>query len=193
MSVGKTIYPAREGIIYYPNGTLLWSHKCEQPKPALGMISDMGEDWSLKETVRPPKSTLCFWFSDTVGIDLGLSNDVPYFSLPILPATSFKTMYGLMGDDGEEFNEITDGIEVDEAGARTVMVRSSDVKFDAWSVKTWNLNHFRWLWIRQHEKLVRIGVNIIIIIYFFILWVVVLLETWCFKPEREGEKQFHWV
>lgn len=36
-----------------------------------------------------------------------------------------------MGDDGEEFNEITDGIEVDEAGARTVMVRSSDVKFDA--------------------------------------------------------------
>ena len=93
------------------------------------MISDMGEDCSLKETDRPVKSTLCFLFSDAAGIDLGLSN-VLHFSLPILPATSFKTMYGLMGDDGEEFNEITDG-EVDEAGARTVMVRSSDVKFDA--------------------------------------------------------------
>lgn len=119
-----------KGIIYYPNGTLLWSHKCEQPI-ALGMISDMGDDCSLKETDPRPESILCFRFSVTEGIDLGLSNDVTYFSLPILPATSFKTMYGLMGDDGEEFNEITDGGEVDEAGARTVMVRSSDVKFEA--------------------------------------------------------------
>lgn len=42
---------------------------------------------------------------------------------------------------GEEFKESTEGGEVNEAGARIVIVRSSDVKFEAWSVRTWNWNN----------------------------------------------------
>ena len=52
------------------------------------------------------------------------------------PVNSGKSTKGLIGEVGEEFNETTEGGEVKEAGASTVKVRSSDVKFEACRVKT---------------------------------------------------------
>ena len=48
----------------------------------------------------------------------------------ILPKNSVKPIKGLFGLVGE-LRETTEGGEVNEAGARTVNVRSSDVKFEA--------------------------------------------------------------
>ena len=48
----------------------------------------------------------------------------------ILPKNSLKPIKGLIGLVGE-LRETTDGGEVNEAGASTVSVRSSDVKFEA--------------------------------------------------------------
>lgn len=41
-----------------------------------------------------------------------------------LPVNSGKPTNGLIGEAGEEFNEMTEGGEVNDAGARTVNVRS---------------------------------------------------------------------
>lgn len=38
---------------------------------------------------------------------------------------------GLIGDDGVEFSDSTEGGGVNDAGASIVKVRSSDVRFDA--------------------------------------------------------------
>ena len=57
-------------------------------------------------------------------------------TLLAFPANSEKPTNGLIGDVGEEFKDTTDGGEVKEAGARTVIVRSSGVKFEACRVKT---------------------------------------------------------
>lgn len=48
----------------------------------------------------------------------------------ILPKKSVKPIKGLTGVTGE-FRETTEGGEVKDAGASTVKVRSSDVKFEA--------------------------------------------------------------
>lgn len=61
---------------------------------------------------------------------------MPRLSPLNLSVNSGKTTNGLIGDAGEEFNETTEGGEVNDAGARTVNVRSSDVKFEAWRVNT---------------------------------------------------------
>lgn len=50
-------------------------------------------------------------------------------------------MKGLIGDVGEVLNDTTEGGEVKEAGASTVIVRSCEVRFDAWRVKTWQIEH----------------------------------------------------
>lgn len=53
-----------------------------------------------------------------------------------LPVNSENPTNGLIGDDGEELKDTTDGGAVNEAGARTVKFRSSDVIFAAWRVRT---------------------------------------------------------
>lgn len=105
-SLNKSTKIKKQGIIYYPSGTLLWSHRCVQLTPELGMTS------SFVETV---------W---------GLPSSF------ILPKNSVKPIKGLIGVAGE-LSETTEGGEVKDAGASTVNVRSSDVKFEAWRVRTW--------------------------------------------------------
>ena len=56
---------------------------------------------------------------------------LPCLTLLAFPANSEEPTNGLIGDVGEEFKDTTDGGEVKEAGARTVIVRSSGVKFEA--------------------------------------------------------------
>lgn len=53
----------------------------------------------------------------------------------ILPKHSAKPRNGLKGVSGE-LRDTNEGGDVNEAGASTVKVRSSEVKFDARSVKT---------------------------------------------------------
>jgi hypothetical protein len=66
----------------------------------------------------------------------------PYFSPVIIPADSDKPTNELIGVVGVEVKDPTDGDEVNEAGA--VRVRSSDVKLEACSAKTWEFdNSFR--------------------------------------------------
>ena len=115
----------------YPNGTLLCSHRCEQPRPVLGTTSDVGEARSLKETDRAPPSLFCFCESDKRGADPGLCIALPRRSALAFPVNSENPTNGLIGVDGEEFKDTTVGGEVNEAGARTVKVRSSEVKFEA--------------------------------------------------------------
>lgn len=124
----------------YPNGTLLCSHKCVQPKPEVEIASDAGETCSFKETnlVSPLTS---FLFSNEGATTLDFCIIEPFVWLLYLPATSESPKNGLIGDEGEEFRESTEGGDVNEAGARIVIVRSSDVKFEAWSVRTWNSNN----------------------------------------------------
>lgn len=127
----------KKGAWHYPNGTLLWSHRCVQPKSLLEMTSDIGEDCSLKETewtILP----LCFGFSGG-GKELSLCFTAPCLSPFTWPVDSDKLTNGFIGDLGE-LKDPTEGGEVNEAGARTVIVRSSDVKFDAWRVKTWHFD-----------------------------------------------------
>lgn len=52
-------------------------------------------------------------------------------SLFNLSVNSEEPRKGLSGDVGEELNDNTEGGEVKEPGARTVIVKSSEVKFDA--------------------------------------------------------------
>lgn len=42
-----------------------------------------------------------------------------------------KPLNGLIGDDGVEFSDSTEGAGVTDAGASMINVRSSDVRFDA--------------------------------------------------------------
>lgn len=120
---------------YYPSGTLLWSHRCVQHKPLLGMASDIGEACSLKEAGQTPPLPFCFWFSDERSGELSLC------IVGLLPVNSGKPTNGLIGEEGEEFKETTEGGEVNEAGARTVRVRSSDIRFETWRVKTCKLKN----------------------------------------------------
>lgn len=114
---------------HYPNGTLLCNHKWVHPKSFRGRTSVM-------ETVcswGPPSP--CLWFSDSVEPKLNLGT-------PVL-CLSIEPIKGLSGDAGDEFNDTTEGGELNEAGAKTVNVRSSDVKFEAWRVNTWEFEN-RW-------------------------------------------------
>jgi hypothetical protein len=120
----------------YPNGTLLCSHRCVQPRPVLGTTSEVGEACSLKETDRTPTSPFCFRVSDKRGAELSLCTALACLSPLTLPVNSENPTNGLNGVDGEEFKDTTVGGEVNEAGARTVKVRSSEVKFEAWRVRT---------------------------------------------------------
>lgn len=47
-----------------------------------------------------------------------------------LAVKSTKPINGLIGVDGAEFRDTTDGGDIDDAGASTVKLRSSDVKFE---------------------------------------------------------------
>lgn len=127
----------------YPNGTLLCSHRCVQPRPVLGTTADEGEACSLKESDRAPTSPFCFWLSDRRGAELGLCIALPRLSPLTLPVNSENPANGLIGVDGEELKDTTEGREVNEAGARTVKVRASDVKFEAWRVRTWEFELVR--------------------------------------------------
>ena len=122
---------------YYPSGTVLCNHKCVQPKPVLGMTSEAETVCSVRETDLP--STLSFWLSSTIGKELSLCTPLLRLSPLTLAVKSAKPMNGLIGVDGAEFRDTTDGGDIDDAGARTVKLRSSDVKFKTWRVKTWNM------------------------------------------------------
>ena len=101
------------------------------------MTSDIGTAFSLEETERAPVSPFPFWFSNGTGAELSLGSAVACLSPPIFPQNSENPRHGLIGEDGAEFKVINEGGEVNDAGARTVKVRSSGVKFEAWSVNTW--------------------------------------------------------
>lgn len=93
----------------YPNGTLLCSHRCVQPKPLLGMTSDCGEASSFKEIDLAPPSKFCFWFWDARGAEFTLCIAEPCLPPPIIPVNSGKPRNGLNGEVGAEFNETTEG------------------------------------------------------------------------------------
>lgn len=112
----------------YPNGTLLCNHKCVQPTSPLGKTSEIAKSFSLGITDWVPPSLVDFRLSSSSGNEL-------FFW--ILPADPEEITYGLNGDVGELFRDSTEGGGMNEAGARTVIVRSSDVKFEAWRVNTW--------------------------------------------------------
>lgn len=88
----------------------------------------MGMAWSFSETERNPTSSSAPWSIDE---ELILCPTITCL-LPLTAAGNSETLInGLAGDDGDELNDNTEGGEVNEAGARTVNVRSSDVKFEA--------------------------------------------------------------
>ena len=113
---------------------------------------------SLKEPECGPTSSPRLWFSITLDAELSLLRAIACLSPLNLPAAESKeTSYGLVGDAGVEVKDTTEGSEVKEAGASTVSVKSSDVRFEAWSVKTWpKMNFyelsclFTWFY-RNHE------------------------------------------
>ena len=125
----------------YPNGTLLWSQRCVQPKPVPGMTSDFEAAWSLKENDRALLLPFCFWFPEEAGAELCLWTAEERLSPLTFSVKSGNPEKWLTGEDGEEFKETTDGGEVNEAGARTVKVRSSDVRFVACRVNTCKIVH----------------------------------------------------
>lgn len=117
-------------VVNYPNGILLCNHKCVQPKPVFGMTSDTVEDCLSSNIDRTPPSPFCFRFSDARGAELSSCGALPHRSSFTFPANSENPRKGLKGDDGVAFKDTTVG-EADDVGARTVKVRSLDVKFDA--------------------------------------------------------------
>lgn len=78
-----------------------------------------------------PPSLLCIGLSGSGETGLSFSAAVPCPTPLVLPAVSEEPTNGLIGDVGEEFKDTTDGGDIKEAGAKTVIVRSSDVKFEA--------------------------------------------------------------
>ena len=110
----------------YPNGTLLCNHKWVQVKAVAGIISAMGTACSSEERVW---EAFRFCFSAKWDIELIL-------------CVGWTPTNGLIGDESAEFCDSTGG-GVNDAGARIVKVRSSDVRFDAWRVKTWNFTMVR--------------------------------------------------
>jgi hypothetical protein len=86
----------------------------------------------------------CSIISEVVVTEVSACTAEQYFSPVIIPVDSGKPTNELIGVVGEELKDPTDGGEVNEAGARTVRVRSSDVKFEARKAKTWEFdNSFR--------------------------------------------------
>lgn len=122
----------------YPKGTLLCNHRCVQPESPLGSTSGMGVALSLNETDWERFFPSGTWFTDT---ELLLGAALICLSILTLSVKSEEPMKGLIGDVGEVLNDTTEGGEVKEAGASTVIVRSCEVRFDAWRVKTWQIEH----------------------------------------------------
>lgn len=102
------------------------------------MASDAGDPCSIIDANFDSLMPFLFCLSVAGGICI---------ELPNFPLNSVMPIIGLMGEMGEEFRDTTDGGDVNEAGARIVIVKSSDVMFDAWRVKTWNFlnSYINWL------------------------------------------------
>ena len=117
----------------YPRGTVLCNQRWVQPKSELDIISEVAPVRCAREIDLFPLSLLSFWPSVETGIELNLC------SPPALPVVSGKPPNVLLGVVGAEFKGITKEEELDATGARTVNVRSSDVRFEAWRVSTWDI------------------------------------------------------
>lgn len=100
----------------------------------------MGVALSLNETDWERFFPSGTWLTDT---KLLLWAAVICLSILTLSVKSEEPMKGLIGDVGEVLNDTTEGGDVREAGASTVIVRSCEVRFDAWRVKTWQIEQFK--------------------------------------------------
>lgn len=106
---------------------MLCSHRWEQPRSAFGTTSNPAAICSLREFDLGPPSLPSF----SRGAELNLCTMLPRWPSPALPASSGNLARGVIGLVGEEFKDMTEGGEENDAGARTVKVRSSFVKFEA--------------------------------------------------------------
>lgn len=154
-------------MIYYPKGTLLCSHRCEQIKSELGTISSLMESvWGIPSSLR---------FSNSP------PSCLPLFTPPKHSVNPTKGVTGVVG----ELSETTVGSEVKESGANIVKVRSSDVKLETWRVKTWHERPFNSLYLpsntrKPNSELLCKVPNLIYLIVMHI-----------YRPEQEVGSFFH--